>query len=145
MKSQCMLATACLEPLLFSEIGFVMHRSILLLFFLCLTACAPPKMYNWGNYEQGLYNSYKDPSQTEALRVSLEEQVVVVEAGKQKMPPGLYAELGTLYLKSGSSDKAKFYYTKEMATWPESATLMTALIQNIDRQNNPKSQSKGKK
>ncbi len=110
-----------------------------------ITACAPPKMYNWGNYEQGLYNSYKDPNQTEALRIGLEEQVATVEASNQKMPPGIYAELGTLYLQSGSSDKAKIYYEKERAAWPESATLMTALISNIDRQNNPKPQGKGKK
>ena len=89
-----------------------------------ITACAPPKMYNWGNYEQGLYNSYKDPNQTEALRLSLEEQVVTVEASGQKMPPGIYAELGTLYLQ---------------------ATLMTALIANMDRQSSSKAQGKGKK
>ncbi len=110
-----------------------------------LTACAPPKLYNWGNYEQGLYNSYKDPNQTEALRISLEEQVVAVEANGQKMAPGLYAELGTLYLQAGSTDKAKMYYEKEKNTWPESATLMSALINNMDRQNANKSQNKDKK
>lgn len=110
-----------------------------------LTACAPPKLYNWGNYEQGLYNSYKDPNQTEALRISLEEQVVAVEASGQKMAPGLYAELGTLYLQAGSTDKAKIYYEKEKITWPESATLMSALINNMDRQSANKSQNKDKK
>ncbi len=110
-----------------------------------ITACAPPKMYNWGNYEQGLYNSYKDPNQTEALRLSLEEQVVTVEASGQKMPPGIYAELGTLYLQAGSGDKAKIYYEKEKIAWPESATLMTALIANMDRQSSSKTQGKGKK
>lgn len=110
-----------------------------------LTACAPPKLYNWGNYEQGLYNSYKDPNQTEALRISLEEQVVAVEASGQKMAPGLYAELGTLYLQAGSTDKAKMYYEKEKSTWPESATLMSALINNMDRQSANKSQNKDKK
>lgn len=123
-----------------------MARLILMVAFVSvLTACAPPKLYNWGNYEQGLYNSYKDPNQTEALRVSLEEQVVIVESSGQKMAPGLYAELGTLYLQAGSTEKAKMYYTKEKNTWPESATLMTALINNMDRQNATKSQNKDKK
>ncbi len=107
---------------------------------LCLVACAPPKMYNWGNYEQGLYKTYKDPTEAPALRDNIEEQVVFVQANGQKMAPGLYAELGTLYLEAGDKEKAKKYYTYELNTWPESSVLMTGLIESIDRQNpsNPK-------
>jgi len=140
-----MLVMASQELSSFSK-GLQMFRFFLTVVFIStLTACASPKLYSWGNYEQGLYDSYKDPNQTEALRISLEEQVVAVEASGQKMAPGLYAELGTLYLQVGSTDKAKIYYTKEKDTWPESATLMTALISNLDRQKANKSQSKEKK
>lgn len=102
---------------------------------LSLVACAPPKMYNWGNYEQGLYKTYKDPTMAPELRGNIEEQVVFVQANGQKMAPGLYAELGTLYLEAGDKENAKKYYALERDTWPESTVLMTSLINSIDRPN----------
>lgn len=112
---------------------------------LAVVACAPPKMYNWGDYEQGLYKTYKDPTEAAALRTSLQDHVMQAEASKQKVAPGLYAELGTLYLESGDPEKAKFYYAKERDAWPESATLMTALINNVNRPSNTKEKGKGTK
>lgn len=112
-----------------------MLRNILpIAFALLLTACAPPKMYNWGNYEQGLYKTYKDPTESAALRDHLEEQVVFVQTNGQKMAPGLYAELGTFYLEAGDKEKARKYYAFERDTWPESTVLMTGLINSIDKQ-----------
>jgi hypothetical protein len=49
------------------------------------------------------------------------------------MPPGLYAELGTLYLQMGEQVKAIAMYVKERDTWPESKSLMDALIKNLRR------------
>lgn len=108
-------------------------------------ACAPPRMYNWGDYEQGLYKTYKDPNEAAALKTSLQDHVIQAETTGQKVPPGIYAELGTLYLETGDPDKAKVYYSKERDAWPESATLMTALISNINRPTNTKQKSKGTK
>lgn len=98
-----------------------------------LAACVSPSMYSWGPYEQGLYQSYKDPTQIEALRTSLESHITSIEAAKQKVAPGLYAELGTCYLQRGDTEKAKFYYSKEKEAWPESQGLMTVMLQNIER------------
>ena len=56
-----------------------------------------------------------------------------MDASSQKVAPGLFAELGTLYLQSGDAEKAKVLYVRERNTWPESKTLMNALIQNLDR------------
>jgi len=64
-----------------------------------------------------------------------------MEAGRQKVAPGLYAELGTLYLQAGESAKAKSYYTKERDAWPESRGLMTAMIENIDRLDQTKTEA----
>lgn len=94
-------------------------------------------MYNWGNYEQGLYKTYKDPTQAPELRTGIEEQVVFVQTNGKKMAPGLYAELGTLYLEAGDKEQARKYYVYERDTWPESSVLMTGLIESIDRQNSP--------
>ena len=96
-----------------------------------LSGCATKK-YQWNDYERRLYEAYKDPTQVEALKLRLEETTSALEASKQKVPPGLYAELGTLYLEEGSIDKAKIYYGKERDAWPESKTLMDSLINNLN-------------
>ena len=98
-----------------------------------LPGCASPTLYNWGGYDQALYASYKDPVKTEELRLKLEAHISAMEKSNQKIAPGLYAELGTLYLQAGSSEKASGLYAKERDAWPESKGLMTAMIQNIDR------------
>jgi hypothetical protein len=98
-----------------------------------LTGCAQTGLYQWGGYEQKLYASYKDPTQIEKLRVSLEEHIADMESSGKKVAPGLYAELGTIYLQTGSSEKAIAMYSKERTAWPESRGLMTAMIQNIER------------
>lgn len=100
---------------------------------MALTGCAAPRVYQWGGYEYGLYASYKDPTQIESLRVNLETLIAEMERTKQKVAPGLYAELGTLYLQAGATDKAVVLYGKERDAWPESRGLMTTMIKNIEK------------
>lgn len=95
--------------------------------------CATPTLYQWGGYDQALYAGYKDTTKMEALRLKLEAHIAEMEKTKQKVAPGLYAELGTLYLQSGASDKAVNLYSRERDAWPESRGLMTAMIQNLER------------
>lgn len=103
-----------------------------------LGGCAAPSIYNWGGYESMLYAGYKDPTKMEAMRVGLEAHIVELENTRQKAPPGIYAELGTLYLQSGSSDKAIAMYTRERNTWPESKGLMDAMIRNLEKRSQNK-------
>ena len=103
-----------------------------------LAGCAAPSLYQWGGYDQALYAGYKDPTKMESLRVQLEKHIATMETTKQKVAPGLYAELGTLYLQSGASDKAIASYSQERAAWPESKGLMTAMIQNLERRQQAK-------
>ncbi|WP_396441294.1 DUF4810 domain-containing protein [Limnohabitans sp.] len=98
-----------------------------------LTGCAAPGLYQWSGYDQALYSGYKDVTKMEALRTKLEVHVSEMEKSKAKVAPGLYAELGTLYLQAGASQKAIDFYTKERNAWPESQVLMTSLIQNLER------------
>lgn len=103
-----------------------------------LGGCASNSLYQWGGYERALYSGYKDPTKMEELRVKLETLIADTEKTKQKVAPGLYAELGTLYLQSGSIDKAIGMYSKERDAWPESKQLMTAMIQNLERRQQAK-------
>ena len=105
-----------------------------LLCMLILTGCVTTRQYQWGSYENDLYAAYKDPARSEDLTLSLQSLISELESTKQKVPPGIYAELGTLYYQAGKLDDARALYEKERATWPESKGLMTALIQSIDRQ-----------
>jgi hypothetical protein len=98
-----------------------------------LGGCASPGLYQWGNYDQLLYQSYKNPETVIAFRKGLEVQVTQLEATKQKVPPGVYAEIGTLYFQSGDRISAVNYYKKERDAWPESKGLMDALISNADK------------
>ena len=106
---------------------------------LALSGCAtrPTTLYQWGGYDELLYQSYKSPERAESLRAGLETLLARLEQQKQQAPPGLYAELGTLYLEQGDSRKAVHYYEIERSLWPESKTLMDAMIKTLERRAKP--------
>jgi len=98
-------------------------------------------IYQWGGYESKLYAGYKDQTKMEELRVGLETHIAAMNASGQKVAPGLYAELGTLYLQSGDSVKARGMYSRERDAWPESKGLMGAMIQNLERQESARAET----
>ncbi|WP_432454959.1 MULTISPECIES: DUF4810 domain-containing protein [unclassified Agarivorans] len=114
-------------------------KTLKLIFFMTsmafLSGCQTTKtMYDWGGYDESLYEYYHDPVAAEEFPLALEEHLLQVEQNGQKAAPGLYAEVGTFNLKSGDVPKAINYYTKESETWPESKPLMDAIIQNLEKQ-----------
>ena len=114
----------------------------ILLIVVALTGCTAPSLYQWGGYDQALYAGYKDPAKMEEMRLKLEGHIAEMEKSKQKVAPGLYAELGTLYLQEGSTNKAIGLYSQERNTWPESKGLMTAVIQNLERRQQAQKEAK---
>jgi len=100
---------------------------------MALTGCASNSLYQWGGYEDSLYAAYKDATKAEALRLKLETHIQAMEQAGQKVAPGLYAEVGTLYLQAGRRQQAIGWYQRERQAWPESQQLMAALIQNLER------------
>lgn len=107
-----------------------------------LGGCAAPSLYQWGGYDQALFTGYKDPTKMEDMRLKLESHIAEMEKSKQKVAPGLYAELGTLYLQNGSPDKAIGLYAQERQAWPESQGLMSAMIQNLERRQQAQGEAK---
>jgi hypothetical protein len=87
-------------------------------------------LYNWGGYDAALYGAYSDPTTVAANMQKLEVHIQKLESGKQKVPPGLYADLGMMQLQAGDKGKAMANFQKEREVWPESAVLMDALINN---------------
>ena len=121
------------------------HMKIFLLLVcgLFLTGCANRgSIYQWGGYDTMLYQSYKNPEKAVEFRQGLELHVAKMEQSQQKIAPGLYAELGTLYLQAGDSTKAVAMYTKERDAWPESRGLMDALINNVAKRTGAKAEVK---
>lgn len=110
-------------------VRLLMTLSVVMIF----GGCAAPSLYQWGGYEQALYAGYKDATKMEAMHLKLEAHIIEMEKSGQKVAPGLYAELGTLYLQSGEPDKAIVLYSREREAWPESRGFMTAMIQNLER------------
>lgn len=104
--------------------------------------CAVQPLYRWGQYDELLYRSYKDAAQVETLRTRLEAHLTALQRSRATVPPGLYADLGTLYLQKGDATTARAYYVKERDAWPESRVLMESMISNLDRRAGAKGESK---
>jgi hypothetical protein len=111
---------------------------------LLFTGCAN-RLYQWGEFggfNSKLYQSYRNPEKTLEFRQELELHITKMDASKQRVAPGLYAELGTLHLQAGDSIKAVEMYTKERDAWPESRALMDTLINNVAKRASAKPEVK---
>jgi len=100
-----------------------------------LPGCAAPGLYAWNSYDANLYRYYKDPTSAEAFRTSMETHLKTLESKGVRPAPGLYAELGTLYLERGDRTTAVTYYQKERDAWPESRHLMDAMLSTLRKAN----------
>jgi len=97
-----------------------------------LSACAPTSRFEWGGYEQALYAYTQNPENRGVYKTSLEQ---AIERGKRRdaVAPGMYAELGYLYLEEGEADLAVQNFQQERALFPESAVFMDRVIQQLGK------------
>ncbi len=97
-----------------------------------LAGCAPPALYQWGEYEDSLYRRYvkEDSAGAEAY---LRETIVAAEL-KSRVPPGVYADYGFLLYRRGDYAGAIQKFEQEKRAFPESAALMSKLIDRIRQQ-----------
>lgn len=111
------------------------YLSILMLFSLILIGCSSDKktIYYWGDYQDSLYKTLKatNTSPSEQI-ITLEKIATTASAKNQSVPPGLYANLGLLYVQEGKFPEAKANFDKEKALYPESASYMTFLTDNME-------------
>lgn|SRR5690606_32917389 len=113
-----------------------MHKKLIAL-SLCaafMSGCAiqpHPTGFYWGNYSRTLYEYQKSPSPStlEAHQNSLEDIIAKADGSRLKVPPGVYAELGKIYLDKGDSTTAVKWFQQEATSFPESAQLMKTLIE----------------
>ena len=103
---------------------------VLLLLASCETQSG---LYRWYGYDQKLFSYYQKPETADEFRANMEAAVEEVEKAGGRVAPGIYAEIGTLYLQKGDRTGAVFWYKKERDAWPESVSLMDALIATLEK------------
>jgi hypothetical protein len=94
-----------------------------------LSGCAAPSQYYWGDYSNTLYHFKKTPSDESLLKHQQVLENIIEESKKRNLvvPPGVYAELGYIYLKQNKNPLAIQYFKMEKEIYPESALLMHRL------------------
>ncbi|MDY0194208.1 MAG: DUF4810 domain-containing protein [Aliarcobacter butzleri] len=114
-------------------IGFCTAGAIALTMSGC--GAQPKPLYTYGNYSENYYNSKKNISPESALELqkSIEFAIENTEnTSSGRVAPGMYANLGYIYLKGGKTDKAMESFTKEKSIYPESAHFMDRMIKKIE-------------
>ena len=89
-----------------------------------LSGCAddsPRQLYYWdGAYTSSVYEYLTEEGDAGAQIAALEESLQKAYQRAAKVPPGLHAHLGLLYLSQENGAKFKAYVEKEAELYPES-------------------------
>lgn len=123
-----------------------MARMINLFVFVALIAissarCAHTTLYEWGKYDQRLYQYYKNPDGIDDVKEEIYQVIQKSEQSGERVAPGLYAEYGFFLLESGESSQAVRFFEKERESWPESAQFMNQMIEACNATTDEFSQS----
>lgn len=95
----------------------------------------PTTLYEYGDYSQSYYADKKNMSEESTLKLQMSMEQAIEKSGESisgRVPPGMYANLGYMYLKSGNPDKAVALFQKEKLTYPESTRFMNRLIKKVE-------------
>ena len=99
---------------------------------LLLSGCAddsPRQLYYWdGAYTSSVYEYLTQEGDAGAQIAALEESLQKAYQRAAKVPPGLHAHLGLLYLSQGNGAKFKAYVEKEAELYPESRDYAMFLL-----------------
>ena len=97
-----------------------------------LSGCAddsPRQLYYWdGAYTSSVYEYLSEEGDAGAQIAALEESLQKAYQRAAKVPPGLHAHLGLLYLSQGNGVKFKAYVEKEAQLYPESRDYAMFLL-----------------
>ena len=97
-----------------------------------LSGCAdnsPRQLYYWdGAYTGSVYEYLSEEGDAGAQIAALEQSLQKAYQRAAKVPPGLHAHLGLLYLSQGNGAKFKAYVEKEAELYPESRDYAIFLL-----------------
>jgi len=114
-----------------------LHLAIIIVFIFFIVACAerPKPLYNYENYAQTYYEDKKNHSPESALELQKAIELSIANTNNSqsgRVPPGMYANLGYIYLKMGKSQEAIMSFKKEKETYPESIRFMDRMIKKVE-------------
>lgn len=101
----------------------------------CTAPQGPKPLYNYGTYSQDYYAYKKTLSEESLLKLqaAMEDAIAHADSGRAgRVPPGMYANLGYLYLKQGKPAEALQCFESEKRLYPESAHFMDRMIAKIN-------------
>jgi hypothetical protein len=101
-----------------------------------MNACSstPKPLYEYGDYSDAYYASKKSPTEESMLELQKSMQDAIEKSDQSRsgrVAPGMYANLGYLYLKANKSAEAIASFEKEKALYPESAHFMDRMIKKV--------------
>jgi len=104
--------------------------SLVLLVSFIMSGCGVKPMYEYSDYSESYYQLKQngDSESTAEWRTSLEESIEKSNARAIRIPPGVNANLGYLYLKTNNTVKAISFFKIEKKLYPESTIFMNSLI-----------------
>ncbi|GBQ05403.1 DUF4810 domain-containing protein [Acetobacter cerevisiae] len=109
----------------------------------CLAACSngskTPPLYSWQDFPPQQYLYLKGQTDPQAQIIVLEKDVQKAQAKGLALPPGFHAHLGMLYATTGRTDLAQQEFSQEKTLFPESATYMDFLLNNLGQKAQPSS------
>ncbi|MBN2816295.1 MAG: DUF4810 domain-containing protein [Campylobacterales bacterium] len=101
-----------------------------------MSGCTSPKpLYNYGDYSESYYGLKKEATAETALEYQKALEYCIEGANESRsgrVPPGMYANLGYLYLKAGNSAKAIESFKKEKSIYPEAVYFMDKMINKVE-------------
>ncbi|MBN2896385.1 MAG: DUF4810 domain-containing protein [Campylobacterales bacterium] len=106
---------------------------LLLLLFGCSEG--PKPLYHYEDYSARYYDFKKNPSPQSAEELMKTLQRIIDRApqsASMRVPPGIHAHLGYMYLQQGALASAKAQFLQEKAIYPEATQFMDRLIAQID-------------
>ncbi|WP_445496503.1 DUF4810 domain-containing protein [Photorhabdus sp. SF281] len=109
----------------------LMKKAGLLLAAMALAGCAtqPKTIYEWDKYEPTVYQYYQQDKMGFEEQLQALQQVIEKAKAKDKpVPPGLHAQMGLLYSKTGRVSDAFHQFEAEKKLFPESAPFMDFLL-----------------
>ncbi len=113
----------------------IFKAAIAALFMLILSACAQPKpLYIYDDYSESYYHNKKTVTEENRLKLEASMEKAIENSPKSlsgRVAPGMYANLGYMYLQEGDAKKALSNFEKEKQIYPEATLFMDRIISKV--------------
>lgn len=94
----------------------------------------PQALYDYGGYSDAYYIFKKEPGEKSMgeFKSSIEDVIEKSDANAMRVPPGMFANLGYIYLKMNNPARAVENFEKEKAIYPEARHFMDRMIRKTE-------------